>query len=110
MNKELTLNKARRIRKLEEITPYVLDCRSSGKTCEEWCKENNIPVTTYYGWQRRIFEAAKNTSAWEFTELTVPAEEPAAASFSGVVARVSCGTVCVDIYSGIDSNTMTSII
>lgn len=110
MNKELTLTNARKIRRLEEITPYVLECRASGKSCKEWCKENNIPVTTYYGWQRRVFEAAKNNAALEFTELTAPAEEPANPSSSGVVARLTFGTVSVDIYSGIDSNTMTSII
>ena len=32
-------------------------CRNSGQRVSEWCEEHGIPVSTYYSWQRKVFEA-----------------------------------------------------
>lgn len=68
MQKELTLTKVRKIRNFEEITQYVMACKASGMTCKDWCRENNIPLTTYYGWQIRVFDATKADHEVEFAE------------------------------------------
>ena len=33
-------------------------CQESGKTVKEWCRDNGIPVGTYYARLRRVREAA----------------------------------------------------
>jgi hypothetical protein len=32
----------------------VLEWQTSGKTTKNWCKENNIPLTTFLGWKSRL--------------------------------------------------------
>ena len=32
----------------------ILECRSSGKSVKEWCKEQGLDFTTYYRWERKI--------------------------------------------------------
>ena len=32
----------------------IVECRSSGKSVKEWCKEHGLDFTTYYRWERRI--------------------------------------------------------
>lgn len=32
----------------------IIECRSSGKSVKEWCKENGLDFTTYYRWERKI--------------------------------------------------------
>ena len=86
MQKELRLTKVRKMRNLEEITQYVMACRASGMTCKDWCRENNIPLTTYYGCQRRVFDAAKAEHEVKFAELK-PAVEPAV----NTVASITIG-------------------
>ena len=36
----------------------VCACQESGKTVKEWCRDNRIPVGTYYARLRRVREAA----------------------------------------------------
>lgn len=64
--------------RLDHWTQIVQNCTSSGLTRKEWCDQNQIPIKTYYYWQRRVrrhalalpASADDNTG---FTELTVPA-------------------------------------
>ena len=32
----------------------IIECRSSGKSVREWCKEHGLDFTTYYRWERKI--------------------------------------------------------
>ena len=32
----------------------IIECRSSGKSVKEWCKEHDLDFTTYYRWERKI--------------------------------------------------------
>lgn len=32
----------------------IIECRSSGKSVKEWCKEQGLDFTTYYRWERKI--------------------------------------------------------
>ena len=32
----------------------IIECRSSGKSVKEWCKERGLDFTTYYRWERKI--------------------------------------------------------
>ena len=38
----------------------VEECNSSGLSVAEWCRENNIPASTYWNRQRKVFEALSN--------------------------------------------------
>ena len=32
----------------------IIECRSSGMSVKEWCKEHGLDFTTYYRWERKI--------------------------------------------------------
>ena len=32
----------------------IMECRSSGMSVKEWCKEQGLDFTTYYRWERKI--------------------------------------------------------
>ena len=48
--------------KLQIWAARVRKCRQSGKRVAEWCEENGISKYTYYEWQRKVFDAAKEAA------------------------------------------------
>ena len=49
-------------------------CQESGKTVKEWCRDNGIPVGTYYARLRKVREA---TIAEEQRLFPLASEQPA---------------------------------
>lgn len=43
----------------------VEQCPNSGQTVSVWCEENGIPVSTYFGWDRKAFETVKKEIGFE---------------------------------------------
>ena len=54
--------------KLTEWACQVVDCRNSGLTVKTWCKENGICKQTYYKWQKRLYEMAREQYEVRFAE------------------------------------------
>ena len=50
----------------------IMECRSSGMSVKEWCKEHGLDFTTYYRWERKILAQL------------IPAEEIPAADLSAL--------------------------
>ena len=86
---------------LAEWGRRVEACRKSGQRVSEWCAEQGIPVSTYYSWQRKVFQAAVSENEVCFAEVPV---RPAAA------ACVQCGALRVDVHAGADTETIRAII
>lgn len=56
MTKELiSLNKEATI---QLWTERVSACRASNLTVKQWCQQNNIPCSSYYHWQKKLFDTA----------------------------------------------------
>ena len=55
--RKYTLNSAKHASKMAEWRNRIWECRNSGQTIKEWCRENHICVKTYYKWQRIIWDA-----------------------------------------------------
>lgn len=50
------------------------ECRSSGLSVREWCRERGITPSTYYRWERVVFSKAEATTGvhgTQFIELSV---------------------------------------
>ena len=89
---------------LAEWSRRVEACRKSGQRVSEWCGEQGIPVSTYYSWQRKVFQAAVSKNEVCFAEVPV---RPAAAE---TAASIQCGELRVDIHTGADTETIRAII
>lgn len=88
---------------LQEWAKLVKECRSSGLSVKEWCKENNVGLSTFYTWQKRVFNAVSTqvqqtsvNSGPVFAEI--PKELPAKVSNTNVAATVRVGEICIDFY------------
>ena len=55
--RKYTLNSAKHSSKMAEWRIRIGECRNSGQTIKEWCRENDICLKTYYKWQRLIWDA-----------------------------------------------------
>ena len=47
--------RAKRVSKAEQFQ-LILECRQSGLTDVQWCRENNIKPSTFYNWVSRMRE------------------------------------------------------
>ena len=76
----------------------IIECRSSGKSVKEWCKEHDLDFTTYYRWERKIL--AHIIPAEEYPTTDLPALPGAALP---VVPKASNAIVKVELSSEPDS-------
>jgi transposase-like protein len=65
--------------KLREWATAIQDCRSSGQSVRQWCRERGITTATYYRWEREVLSIAsatpelpEPTSSVAFAELPTP--------------------------------------
>ena len=50
-------------------TSIVTECNSSSLSKQEWCRQNNVSIKSFYYWQRKLrMEAAQHSG---FAEVTV---------------------------------------
>ena len=89
---------------LAEWSRRVEACRSSGQRVSEWCREHGIPISTYYSWQRKVFQAAVSENEVCFAEV------PVRVAAAETAACIQCGELRVDIHAGADTETIRAII
>lgn len=83
---------------LQEWAKRVKECRSSGLSVKEWCKENNVAMSTFYTWQKKVFNAVSNQvqqTPVNFSPVfaEIPKELPEKVSYSNVAAIVRVGEI-----------------
>ena len=84
----------------------VQACRSSGRTVKDWCKESGISEQTYYRWQKRLFEMARQQQEGWFAEITPERVE----HVNGIAVTVRVAGVEVDIRFGADAATVETVL
>ena len=60
--------------------------RQSGLSMKEWCRENNIPVSTFYYWNEKLFPRVLQKS--NFTELAKKKPETVSLQARGLSVRI----------------------
>lgn len=90
--------------KLQTWAANIQECRSSGLSVRQWCKQREITTATYYRWEREILALANAAGKPEKDAAVTFVELPGAQQQRNVSERVATirnGDVSVDIYSGI---------
>ena len=62
--------------KLQKWASIIAEAKSSGIPLEQWTKEHNIPMSTYWYWHKKVTSELPDdpaSSKPEFAELTLPA-------------------------------------
>ena len=101
---ERGLQKVNQHSRLAEWGRRVEACRNSGQRVSEWCEEQGTPVSTYYSWQRKVFEAVSAEKEMCFAEI------PIRAANSDTAASIQCGELYVEIHAGAEAETIQAII
>ena len=88
--------------RLQEWAGAIQDCRSSGLSVRQWCRQSGITPTTYYRWERELLSIAGSTKALPETPAVAFAELPVPKQVSCNVAERSAtlhvDNVSIDIY------------
>ena len=107
MEKTASLQRANQQHRLVEWSRRVEACRSSGQSVGQWCQENGIAVSTYFFWQRKVFQTLKELQEVTFAE--VPVMEHTQRS-GHIVAAMEVSGVRIQIYEGADKATLQAIL
>lgn len=89
---KMKLQDAKHEAMLMQWREMVQSCRSSGQSVTGWCREHNIPVTTYYRRQKQVWERDSQELPEELNRrqaLQVVGENYPAAVFEAVPCRAS---------------------
>ena len=87
-----------------EWSRRVEACRESGQRVSEWCGEYGILISTYYSWQRKVYQAAVSENEVCFAEVSI---RPTATE---TAVSIQCGELRVDIHTGANPETIQAII
>ena len=101
---ERGLQQANHYNQLAEWAQRVEACRRSGQKVSEWCTEQGIPVSTYYSWQRKVFQAVTTEAEVCFAEI------PSRPAGRGTAASIESGGLRLEIHAGADVETICAII
>lgn len=107
MEKAASLQRANQQQRLVEWSRRVEACRSSGLPVGQWCQENGIAVSTYFFWQRKVFQALKELQEVTFAE--VPVMERTQSS-GHIAAAMEVSGVRIQVYEGADKDTLQAIL
>lgn len=102
-----SLQRANQQHRLAEWSRHVEACRSSGLPVGQWCQENGIAVSTYFSWQKKVFQALKEVREATFAE--VPITERCQPS-GHIVAAMEVSGVRIQVYEGADEATLQAIL
>ena len=102
-----SLQRANQQHRLAEWSRRVEACRSSGLPVGQWCQENGMAVSTYFSWQRKVFQALKEVQEVTFAEVPVMEHS----QLSGhIVAAMEVSGVRIQVYGGADEATLLAIL
>ena len=59
---------------LQQRRQSVLECKNSGLTVKQWCKQRGIDQSTYYRWQKEVWD--REAQRLIPSDLTEPGDSP----------------------------------
>ena len=110
----IELNKKATMQKWAE---RIKACRSSNLNVNQWCQKNNIAYSTYYAWQKKLFQTAvttlKNDNP-QFAEIAVSTEmveipPKTVTQAPEVIATLEINGITARLYSSARPETISAI-
>ena len=91
-------------REMQEWAEKIRACRSSSLSVRAWCRENNVPISSFYYWQKKIFNRVSGRES-RFVEIPVSEKSNYVA-----IARLTVNGIAVELLSGISVTEIAEII
>lgn len=112
----MTSNQFKHQAKLQEWAAAIQECRSSGISVREWCRNRGVTTTTYYRWERQLLTMADGLQSrtQELSSTTTFAELPMSQGRSHTVAQqaatVHVNDIAIDIYPDMDADLLKMLL
>ena len=108
----MTSNELKHQTKMQEWGLAIQDCRSSGLSVREWCRQRGVTPTTYYRWEREVLSGIRRKDGAErsgtaFVEL--PAPQPLR-NVSERTATLNIGSGSIDLYQEINPELLRTLV
>ena len=98
--------------RLKEWALAIQECRSSGLSVKQWCRERGITTTTYYRWEREALSAAAprlpEAAPEVFVEIPNPARQ--CRNVAGHSATLRIGENSIEFYQEIGPELLLAMI
>ena len=98
----MTSNELKHQARTQEWGVAIQECRSSGLSVREWCRQRGVTTTTYYRWEREVLSGIRKKDGAErsevsFVELSVPTPQ-VMHNVPKRTATVNVGGGTIDLY------------
>ena len=108
----MTSNELKHQARKQEWGLAIQECRGSGLSVREWCRQRGVTTTTYYRWEREILggirrKDATDRSAVAFAELPVP--HPLRNSSERTVT-LNLGNGSIDLYQEMSPELLRTLV
>ena len=102
----MTSNELKHEAKKQEWSMSIQECRGSGLSVSEWCRQRGVTTGTYYRWERELLAATdtvprSDVPVVRFAEL--PAPKQVSCNVAERCATLHAGKASLDIYPGCDA-------
>ena len=109
----MTSNELKHEAKKQEWSMSIQECRGSGLSVSEWCRQLGVTTATYYRWEREFLalaetEPCSSVSAVRFAEL--PAPKQVSRNVAERSATLHIGNASLDIYPGCDAEQLRLLV
>lgn len=109
----MTSNELKHEAKKQEWSMSIQECRGSGLSVSEWCRQRGVTTATYYRWEREFLalaetEPCSSVSAVRFAELSAPKQ--VSRNVAERCATLHIGKASLDIYPGCDAEQLRLLV
>ena len=80
--------------RLQNWAEAIRDCRSSGLSVKQWCRQREITTTTYYRWESEVLALAKTEKDLGTEDAVTFVELPAAQLSIPLIVRAQTAHCC----------------
>ena len=108
----MTSNELKHQARTQEWGVAIQECRSSGLSVREWCRQRGVTTTTYYRWEREVLSGIRRKEpaahpATAFVEL--PAPQPLR-NVSERTVTLNLGKGSIDLYQEMSPEMLRTLV
>ena len=109
----MTSNELKHEAKKQEWSMSIQECRGSGLSVSEWCRQRGVTTATYYRWERELLTGVRKNGAPSSTAVTfaeLPDPKKMSRNVSERCATLHIGSTSLDIYPGCDAEQLKMLV
>ena len=76
----------------EEKAALVAECRASGMSAREWCRQKGIKYSQYCSWATRVNREARQSEEHEWADVTMVKKD-----CSNNEIKIQCGNLTITV-------------